>query len=158
MKKIPTFCCCTENGSITAELLMEMIKAIDNQHVFDRSDGILPFLLLDGHGSRFNLTFLEYINDTKIKGTKQNICIRAPYDTSYWQVGDNAEHNSCFKMFLSRAKSSLLQTKSNARLTFAIAKTDIIQIVNEAWGKSFAHDETNCKAIAEHGWGPLNYS
>ena len=61
-------------------------------------------------------------------------------------------------MYLSRAKTSLLQTKSNARLTFAIKKTDIIQIVKEAWGKSFAHVETNCKAITEHGWGPLNYS
>ena len=30
--------------------------------------------------------------------------------------------------------------------------------MNEAWGKSFAHVETNCKAIAECGWGPLNYS
>jgi len=30
--------------------------------------------------------------------------------------------------------------------------------MNEAWGKSFAHVETNCKAIAESGWGSLNYS
>jgi len=67
-RKIPTFCCCTENGSITAELLMEMLKTIDNQHVFDRSDGIPPFLLLDGHSSRFNLTFLEYINDMEKTG------------------------------------------------------------------------------------------
>ena len=43
-RKISTFCCCTENGSITAELLMEMLKTIDNQHVFDRSVGYPPIL------------------------------------------------------------------------------------------------------------------
>jgi len=61
---VPTFCCCSENGSIMAELLTEMLKAINKLNVFDRADGIPPFLLLDGHGSRFNLMFLEYINDT----------------------------------------------------------------------------------------------
>ena len=95
---------------------------------------------------------------THKKGTKWNVCIRVPYGTSYWQVGDSAEQNGCFKMYVSRAKTSLLQTKSNTRLTFTIEKTNIIQIVNEAWGKSFAHVETNCKAIDECGWGPLNYS
>ena len=52
-KTVPTFCCCSENGSITSELLVEMLRAIDNAGVFDRSDGIHPFLLVDGHGSRF---------------------------------------------------------------------------------------------------------
>jgi len=87
---------------------MEMLKTINNQHIFDRSDGIPQFLLLDGHGSRFNLSFLEYLNDMKRKGTKWNICIRVPYGTSYWQVGDGAEQNGCFMMYLLRAKTSLL--------------------------------------------------
>ncbi len=58
-KKIPTFCCASESGSIDAELLMEMLKAIDTLKVFGRSDGISPFLLMDGLGSRFSLLFLE---------------------------------------------------------------------------------------------------
>jgi len=36
-----------------------MLAAIDKLGVFDRSDGVPPFLLLDGHGSRFNLKFLQ---------------------------------------------------------------------------------------------------
>ena len=52
-KQIPTFCCCSENGSITSKLLKEMLKNIDKHEAFDRSDDIPPFLLLDGHGSQF---------------------------------------------------------------------------------------------------------
>jgi len=59
---------------------------------------------------------------------------------------------------VSRAKTPLLQKKSNARLTCVIEKTDIILIMNEAWSKSFAHVLTNLKAIAECSWGPLNYN
>ena len=63
--EVPTLCCCSENGSITAHLLVQMLKTIDELNVFDRSDGIPPFLLLDGHGSRFDLEFLEYVNGVK---------------------------------------------------------------------------------------------
>lgn len=85
---VPTFCCASESGSITAELLVAMLQTIDSLGVFDRSDGVPPFLLLDGHGSRFDLTFLEYINTPC---TKWNVCIGVPYGTSYWQVGDSRE-------------------------------------------------------------------
>jgi hypothetical protein len=63
-KTVPTFCCCSENGSITSVLLVEMLCVIDRFKVFDRSDGIAPFLLLDGHGSCFELPFLMYITNT----------------------------------------------------------------------------------------------
>jgi hypothetical protein len=59
---VPTFCCATENGSITGDLLVAMLESINKLGVFDHSDGIAPFLLLDGHGSRFDLKFLRYIN------------------------------------------------------------------------------------------------
>jgi hypothetical protein len=57
---VPCFCACSESGSITGELLAEILKYIDK---FDRSDGVSPFLLLDGHGSQFELPFLECINN-----------------------------------------------------------------------------------------------
>ena len=40
----------------------------------------------------------------------------------------------------------------------AILPTDIIPIVNYAWKRSFAKVDTNKKAIAARGWGPLNYN
>jgi hypothetical protein len=39
-----------------------MLKYIDDKQVFDSSTGLHPFLLIDGHGSPFELEFLEYIN------------------------------------------------------------------------------------------------
>ena len=68
--KITTFCYCTENGSFTPELLKEMLKNINKHEEFNQSDGISPFLLLDGHGSWFQLEFLEYVNDVNNKGHK----------------------------------------------------------------------------------------
>jgi len=50
-KTIPCFCCCSENGSITGHLLTNMLRFIDAREVFDRSTGLSPFLLLNGHGS-----------------------------------------------------------------------------------------------------------
>ena len=60
---------------------MKMLSAIDEIGVLDRSsDGVPPFLLLDGHGSRFDLHFVRYINKPQIKW---NVCIGVPYGTSY---------------------------------------------------------------------------
>ena len=154
-KTVPTFCCCSENGSITSELLVDMLRVIDSFEVFDRSDGIAPFLLLDGHGSRFEMPFLKYINSP---GTKWNACVGLPYGTSYWQVGDSSEQNGCFKMALTKYKRELLRRKESVGAEFAIDKQDITYIVAQAWANSFARIEKNKKAIAERGWGPLNFN
>ena len=42
-------------------ILTDILKYIDSLDVFDRTKAI-PFLLLKGHGSRFGLCFLEYVN------------------------------------------------------------------------------------------------
>ena len=154
----PCFCCNSENGSITGQLLKEMLAAIDQLNVFDRSaTGLNPFLLLDGHGSRFELDFLQYINSVE---TKWECCIGLPYGTSYWQVGDSSEQNGCFKMALTRAKQELVTKKNDAGLEFSINKTDIVGLVQIAWKRSFARVKTNIKAVAHRGWGPkaLNYN
>jgi len=51
-KWIPTFCCCSKNGSITSDLLTEVLHTIDKIGFYDRSNNIPPFLILDRHGSR----------------------------------------------------------------------------------------------------------
>ena len=157
-KCVPCFCCNSENGSIAGQLLKEMLAAIDQLNVFDRSaTGLNPFLLLDGHGSRFELDFLQYINSVE---TKWECCIGLPYGTSYWQVGDSSEQNGCFKMALTRAKQELVTKKNDAGLEFSINKTDIVGLVQIAWKRSFARVKTNIKAVAHRGWGPkaLNYN
>jgi hypothetical protein len=42
----------------TLELLMSMLKFMDDLHLFERSV-CKPFLLLDGHGSRMQLPFFR---------------------------------------------------------------------------------------------------
>jgi hypothetical protein len=67
-KCVTWFCCNSENGSITGQLLKEMLAAIDQLNVFDRSaTGLNPFLLLDSHVSHFELDFLQYINSVETK-------------------------------------------------------------------------------------------
>jgi hypothetical protein len=157
-KNVPCFCCNSENGSITGALLKEMLEALDRLNIFDRSEaGLNPFILLDGHGSRFELDFLKYVNK---KETKWEVCIGLPYGTSYWQVGDSSEQNGCFKMSLTRAKQELVTRKNDAGLPFTIEKTDVVGLVREAWKTSFARVRTNVKAITSRGWGPkaLNYN
>jgi hypothetical protein len=113
-KILPTMCCCSESGCITADLLVAMLKVFDKSEVFlDRTDGIAPFLLLDGHGSRFDLTFLEYPNNP---ASPWSVCIGVPYGTSYWQVGDSSQQNGSFKMNIGKAKKHILTKKSKADL------------------------------------------
>jgi hypothetical protein len=132
-----------------------MLRVIDGFNVFDRSDGIAPFLLLDGHSSRFELPFLKYINSPQ---TKWNACIGLPYGTAYWQVGESSEQNGCFKMALTKYKRELLRRKELVGAEFAIDKQDITYIVRQAWASSFARIDNNKKAIAERGWGPMNFN
>ena len=124
-KHVPTLCCCSESGSITAELLVRMLAQMDSLELFDCSDGINPFLILDGHGSRFDCSFLEYINSPL---TPWSVCIDVPYRTSYWQVGDLSEQNGSFKMELTVAKRDLLTKKTEHDLPFAIEKSDIVAL------------------------------
>ena len=72
---LPTYCCASENGSITAELLVGMLAHMDKTGIFARDTGPPPFLILDGHGSRFDLLFLEYINNPE---HNWNVCIGVP--------------------------------------------------------------------------------
>ena len=83
-----------------------MLKTVDKIGVFDQTDGVPPFLILDGHGSSFDLLFLQYINTA---ATKWNVCIGVPYyGPSYWQVGDSPEQNGSFTMALTKCKRQFL--------------------------------------------------
>jgi hypothetical protein len=74
------------------------LEKMDSLNLFPRTeDGVKPFLLLDGYGSRLELPFLKYINDPLHKWV---VCIGVPYETSYWQVGDSAEQNGLYKIAL----------------------------------------------------------
>ena len=45
------------------EILVDIFSTLDRLNVFNRSDGEMPFFLLDGHSSRVEHPFLEYVNN-----------------------------------------------------------------------------------------------
>jgi hypothetical protein len=151
---VPKFVTCSKNGSITSQLLTSMLAKMDEHSLFDRSAGINPFLLCDGHGSRFEEPFLEYTLESDMSWT---CCIGVPYGTSMWQVGDSPEQNGTFKIESKKANADTVWHKIRAGLPAMLERCDIVRIVNIARQKSFARVDTNLKAIAERGWGALNY-
>ena len=64
---IPCMVRWSQSGSITSEMLRDVLRTINHYQVMDQSSGRLLFLLLDGHGSRFKLPFLEYITNANHK-------------------------------------------------------------------------------------------
>jgi len=60
---IECMCEWTENGSVTSDILRKIFVTLDTLKIFNRSTGITPVLLLDDHGSRFQIPFLQYINN-----------------------------------------------------------------------------------------------
>ena len=129
---------------------------MDHYELFPRSGNLKPFLLLDGHGSRFEIPFLRYVTDREHPWM---VCQGVPYGTSLWQVADSSEQNGSFKAASSHIKMEILKKRLDMMMDNpSILATDIIPIVNYAWKESFARVETNRKAIADRGWNPLNYN
>jgi len=97
--------------------------------------------------------FLKYINNPKDNWIA---CIRVPYGTSLWQVGDSKEHNGSFNIAMTKAKESLLQYKEQMSMRGTLEVTDIIPLINVAWKQSFARVDKNKNAITDRGWNPYN--
>ena len=154
--RVPCMVRWSPKGSITSDILRDAVKTLDHYKIFDRSDNKRPFLLLDGHGSRFNLPFMEYIVNESHPWV---VCIGVPYGTSMWQVADSKEQNGSYKMALYRAKKELLEQKMSYMIDpLTLVPTDIVPIVNIAWRGSFVNKENNKVAISDCGWNPLNYA
>lgn len=151
-KTIPCFYGSSPHGGITGQMLADMLKHLDDLHVFERSNSIKPFLLIDGHNSRFSLEFLSYIHG---EGHEWTVCIGVPYGTHLWQVADSPELNAGIKAGLTKAKRAYLANNKGTRDGFS--PSDICPLVCAAWAESFGNQEFGKKAIAQRGWGPLNY-
>jgi hypothetical protein len=154
-KEIPCMVEFTSGGGMTGSILSKIFKTLDKLEVYkeDREAGCRPFILLDGHQTRFDLEFLEYMNNP---AHPWSVCIGVPYGTSLWQVGDSTEQNGNFKVRLNQKKELLLGRRLDTMMKVELVSTDIIPLVNYAWSRSFAVVESNKKAIWERGWFPLN--
>ena len=57
---VPEFICCSPKAGITSELLAQMLQRMDQFNFsLQNQTGPVPFLFLDGHGSRLQLPFLK---------------------------------------------------------------------------------------------------
>ena len=93
--EIPCYATASPNGSITLEILRDILEHIDTIGVFTQaSESLTPVLLLDGHGSRLQMPFLLYMNNLTHKWV---VSIEVPNGISLWQVSDSAEQKACFK-------------------------------------------------------------
>lgn len=153
-KRIPMLPLISPSGGITGQLLVEILMYLDKLEVYERiPGGPVPVIVLDGHDSRLELCFLEYINDP---AHYWYVSIGVPYATALWQVGDSPEQNGEFKMKLSEAKRRLVRYKDDRNIPRGICNEDIIPLLNFSWPSSFGRIRTNKKAIAERGWYPPN--
>ena len=154
--EIPGYLAFCESGGISAEILTNIFRRMDNLHLFDedRANGYTPFVLLDGHSSRFDLQFLEYINNEE---HKWNVCLGVPYGTALLQVADSAQQNGKFKMELVKAKRELYELRINScQHGMHLLRTDIVPLVRRCWGPSFGNAAAARRAIAQRGWDPYN--
>ena len=155
-KEVPCMIRYSRGGGITPDILTDILKTLDTLGVFEkeRENGIKPFLLLDGHQSRFSVPFLQYITDPS---HPWKVCIGVPYGTAIWQIGDSVEQNGRYKITSSVIKQRLLRRRICEMVSeVEILPTDIIIIINAAWNKSFADKKGNKEAIVQRGWFPLN--
>ena len=120
-KNVSTYVSCTENGSITSELLADMLQKIDDSGVYAPDKE--KVLLMDGHNSRFQLPFVEYTVETN--PTWKPI-FGVPYGTHIWQVGDSSEQNGTYKMQLKREKHRYICRKINEGYENGLVRSDIV--------------------------------
>ena len=80
---------------------------LDELELFSRKEA-LPFLICDAHGSRFELPFLEYINNPEHEWA---VCISVPYGTALWQVGDSSEQNGVMNLASVAEKIDIVKDK-----------------------------------------------
>jgi hypothetical protein len=153
-KEVPCVHSISPRGSIEGQILAEFLGKMGEMNLFPRETHLKPFLLLDGHGSRLQLPFLQYIHSEE---HPWHVCLGLPYGTSFWQVGDSLEQNRAFKMNLTKAKRELVHKKWRCGMSkdARVEKHDIMLIILQAWDKSFGKVATNQKVIAARGWNPL---
>ena len=73
----------SEKGGITKKILTNILRTIDKLKIYQEycDNNVIPFLLVDGHMSRFSNVFLEYITDP---AHTWKVSIGVPYGTSLW--------------------------------------------------------------------------
>jgi hypothetical protein len=144
----------SESGGITGDILVAILTYFDAMELFPRSpEGPTPCLIVDGHQSRLDPKFVDYINT---HGHKWKVCLGVPYATTLWQVGDASEQNGMVKSEWYREKAKLLVWKNEHGLPRAIRAEDVMPLLNKVFFRAYGNVAANKKAVADRGWYPPN--
>lgn len=148
--EIPCFVSSSLHGGITSQMLADVFKFLDEKEVFPRGNGLPnPTLLLDWHGSRFDVPFLDCTLDDD---HRWHAFIGVPFGTGLWQAGDAEQCNGGFEVALAPAKQGLMLFWQQHRRDIKFKSADVIPLLNKAWGKSFGDETMVKKALAQRGW------
>jgi hypothetical protein len=82
-KIVPCLVQWSAHGGVNAQILINCLRHMDELKLFCRRDDLKPFVLLDGHSSRFDLGLVQYIRDPD---HPWSVCMGLPYGTHLWQV------------------------------------------------------------------------
>lgn len=118
---------------MTGEVLKSILEYIDSLEIMERAEDTTPCIQIDGHQSRFDVTFLEYIVDKNMQGQEWSVLLGCPYGTSYWQVADSSKQNGSLKMATTKEKRKLIQLKKKHGLPVVINKMDIIPLLSMSY-------------------------
>lgn len=154
--KVPVFFAASPNASMTGAILVKLFTAMDELGISKRGidengKPYCPVVILDGHASRMDLGFLEYMHKAKWKAV-----LGAPYGTAKWQLHDDLRQNGAFKMELSKAKSKLFMRKRSAYLPPEVLPCEVVIILQDAIKESFMRRDLTLKALSLRGWYPYN--
>ena len=160
-KKVPIFVTNSGSGGITPEILVEVLKYLDKVGVTERKDGDPPpCLLVDGHGSRLSIPFLQYINNLDQDGNKIADANHRwncyPNATLYWQVEDSSQQNGRFKVYIRKKKEYLRKKQRMYLKPIKIERAHVLVMISAVWADCFGDIEGNKNAIVERGRNPLN--
>jgi len=108
-KEVPCYVTTSQKGGMNSKILTSLFKYMDDLDLFPRVDGgPFPTVLIDGHGSRFGLEFLSYINNPN---HLWYVCLGVPYGTHKWQVADSEEQNGAMRCSIGQVKRDRLLKK-----------------------------------------------
>jgi hypothetical protein len=152
-KDVHCFVGTSEDGKLNSQILLDVCNYFDDIHLYDRSSGLQPFILLDGHCSCFDVELLDYIKDGR---HQWRMSCGLPRDTHLLHIADSDEFNSSFKEEFTNVKQRLLDTRTRDSKFYY--PTDVIPLINHTWSICYGHSEGAKRAIALRGWNPLNYA
>jgi len=105
-KEIPVLFAATPSASMVGTILRDTFAALNRLGIArrgtDERGTFYPCAFIDGHPSRVDCDFLEYVN---LAESRFCVVLGAPDATNYWQHHDSSEMNGGYKSELAQAKS-----------------------------------------------------